>query len=107
MSSFVPRVVVMPTYTPSPSLASAVGSKNRTKLRLGRNHDHGIPRWRPARAARPCAQLHERRLTVNWGLIITFAVVIAGAIFMAYALIRPFTHFRHDHRDVIHPPHLD
>ena len=44
---------------------------------------------------------------MNWGLIITFAIVIAGAIFMAYALIRPFTHFRHDHRDVIHPPHLD
>ena len=31
---------------------------------------------------------------MNWGLIITFAIVIAGAIFMAYALIRPFTHFR-------------
>ena len=44
---------------------------------------------------------------MNWGLIITFAVVIAGGIFMAYALIRPFTHVHHDHRDVIHPPHLD
>ena len=44
---------------------------------------------------------------MNWGLIITFGIVIAGAIFMAYALIRPFTHIHHDHRDVIHPPHLD
>ena len=44
---------------------------------------------------------------MNWGLVITFGIVIAGAFFMAYALIRPFTHFRHDHRDVMHPPHLD
>jgi hypothetical protein len=26
---------------------------------------------------------------------------------MLYALIRPFTHIHHDHRDVFHPPHLD
>jgi hypothetical protein len=44
---------------------------------------------------------------MNLGLIITFAVVIAGLVFVAYGLIRPFTHFHHNHRDVIHPPHLD
>lgn len=44
---------------------------------------------------------------MNIGLILVFAMVIAGAIFMAYALIRPFTHTHHDHRDVVHPPHLD
>ena len=40
---------------------------------------------------------------MNWGVIITFAVVIAGALFVAYGLIRPFTHIHHDHRDVFHP----
>jgi hypothetical protein len=49
----------------------------------------------------------QRREAVNWGVIITFAVVIAGGLFIAYGLIRPFTHFDHDHRDVFHPPHLD
>jgi hypothetical protein len=44
---------------------------------------------------------------VNWGLIATFAVVIAGLLFVLYGLIRPFTHFDHDHRDVYHPPHID
>lgn len=44
---------------------------------------------------------------MNWGVIITFAVVIAGGLFVAYGLIRPFTHFDHDHDDVVHPPHLD
>ena len=44
---------------------------------------------------------------MTWGVIITFAVVIAGGLFIAYGLIRPFTHFHHDHRDVFHPPHLD
>ena len=33
--------------------------------------------------------------------------MIAGALFVAYGLIRPFTHVHHDHRDVFHPPHLD
>lgn len=44
---------------------------------------------------------------MNWAVIITFAVVIAGAVFIGYGLIRPFTHGHHDHRDVFHPPHLD
>ena len=44
---------------------------------------------------------------MNLGLIITFMVVLAGLVFMLYALIRPFTHIHHDHRDVFHPPHLD
>ena len=44
---------------------------------------------------------------MNIGLIITFVVVLAGLIFMLYALMRPFTHIHHDHGDVFHPPHLD
>ena len=44
---------------------------------------------------------------MNFGLIIVFTVVAAGALFMGYALIRPFTHVHHDHRDAVHPPHLD
>jgi hypothetical protein len=44
---------------------------------------------------------------MNWGLIATFAVVIAGLLFVAYGVVRPFTHRRHDHRDVFHPPHID
>ena len=44
---------------------------------------------------------------MNIGLIVVFAVVIAGALVVAYGLIRPFTHLHHDHRDVFHPPHLD
>ena len=44
---------------------------------------------------------------MNIGLIVVFAVVIAGALFVAYGLIRPFTHHHHDHRVVFHPPHLD
>ena len=44
---------------------------------------------------------------MTFGLIITFLVVLAGLCFMLYALIRPFTHVHHDHRDVLHPPHLD
>ena len=44
---------------------------------------------------------------MNVGLIITFAVVLAGLVFVLYALIRPFTHIDHDHEDVFHPPHLD
>lgn len=44
---------------------------------------------------------------MNFGLIITFVVVVGGLVFIAYGLIRPFTHIHHDHRDVIHPPHLD
>lgn len=44
---------------------------------------------------------------MNIGLIITFVVVLAGLVFMLYALIRPFTHIHHDHNDVFHPPHLD
>ena len=44
---------------------------------------------------------------MNFGLIITFAVVLAGLVFVLYGFIRPFTHIHHDHRDVFHPPHLD
>jgi hypothetical protein len=44
---------------------------------------------------------------MNFPLIITFAFVLAALGFGAYALIRPFTHVHHDHRDVFHPPHLD
>jgi hypothetical protein len=44
---------------------------------------------------------------MNWGLIAVYAVVIGGALFILYGLIRPWTHFDHDHRDVFHPPHLD
>ena len=42
---------------------------------------------------------------MNLGLIITFMVVLAGLVFMLYALIRPSTHIDHDRRDVFHPPH--
>jgi hypothetical protein len=52
------------------------------------------------------AQLHEED-AMNIGLIVVFAVVIAGALFVAYGLIRPFTHIHHDHRDAVSPPHLD
>jgi hypothetical protein len=48
-----------------------------------------------------------RRFAVNVGLVITFAIVIAGLLFIGYGLVRPFTHVHHDHRDVFHPPHLD
>ena len=44
---------------------------------------------------------------MNIGLIVVSAIVIAGAQFVAYGLIRPFTHIHHDHRDVASPPHLD
>ena len=44
---------------------------------------------------------------MDFGVIITFALVLAGLVFMLYALIRPFTHIPHDHRAVFHPPHLD
>ena len=44
---------------------------------------------------------------MNIGLIVVFAVVIAGALFVGYGLIRPFTHIHHDHRDAVSPPHLD
>jgi len=52
---------------------------------------------------------HSRRggFTMNLGVIIVFLMVAAGAVFMLYALIRPFTHVHHDHKDVFHPPHLD
>ena len=49
----------------------------------------------------------EGRFAMNVGLIITFAIVLAGLGFILYGLIRPFTHVHHDHRDVFHPPHLD
>ena len=49
----------------------------------------------------------QRRFAMNVGIIITFAVVAAGLVFVLYGLIRPFTHVHHDHRDVFHPPHLD
>jgi len=44
---------------------------------------------------------------MNFALTITLAVVVVGMVFVLYALIRPFTHVHHDHRDVFHPPHLD
>jgi hypothetical protein len=43
---------------------------------------------------------------MNIGLIATFVVVLAGLVFMLYAIVRPFTHIHHDHNDVFHPPHL-
>jgi hypothetical protein len=46
-------------------------------------------------------------VVVNIGLIVVFAMVIAGAAFLLYGLIKPWTHTDHDHRDVFHPPHLD
>jgi hypothetical protein len=49
----------------------------------------------------------RRRSAMNAWVIIAFVMVIAGAVFIGYGLIRPFTHTHHDHRDVIHPPHLD
>jgi hypothetical protein len=51
--------------------------------------------------------LHKRRFAMNVGIIITFAIVFAGLVFILYGLVRPFTHIHHDHRDVFHPPHLD
>lgn len=44
---------------------------------------------------------------MNIGLIVVFAVVIAGALFVAYGLIRPFTHTHYDHRDAFSPPWLE
>ncbi len=44
---------------------------------------------------------------MNVPLIITFVFVAVVVAFVLYALIRPFTHIHHDHRDVFHPPHLD
>jgi hypothetical protein len=49
----------------------------------------------------------QGRFAMNIGIIATFVVVLAGLVFMLYALIRPFTHIHHDHNDVFHPPHLD
>ena len=37
------------------------------------------------------------------GTTITLIVVAAVIGWLAYALIRPFTHVHHDHRDVFHP----
>jgi hypothetical protein len=56
---------------------------------------------------RPVPHERSRRFTMNIPLIITFVFVGAVLAFVAYALIRPFTHTDHDHRDVFHPPHLD
>ena len=44
---------------------------------------------------------------MNFGVIITFVFVFVWVAFVAYGLIRPFTHIHHDHKDVFHPPHLD
>jgi hypothetical protein len=41
------------------------------------------------------------------GTVVTYAIVIAGLVFVLYGLIRPFTHTDHDHNQVVHPPHLD
>jgi hypothetical protein len=41
------------------------------------------------------------------GIVVTYAIVIAGLVFVIYGLIRPFTHTDHDHRQVSYPPHLD
>jgi hypothetical protein len=41
------------------------------------------------------------------GIVVTYAIVIAGLVFVIYGLIRPFTHTDHDHRQVFYPPHLD
>ena len=57
---------------------------------------------RAARTVRVCG---TKGGTVNWGLIATLVIVLAGLVFILYAVIRPFTHVDHDHRDVFHPPH--
>ena len=44
---------------------------------------------------------------MNWGLIASFVVVTGLGLFVLYAVIRPFTHAKHDHRDGYHPPHID
>jgi hypothetical protein len=44
---------------------------------------------------------------MNLGVIFVFLMVTAGAVFMLYGLIRPFTHIHHDHNDFLDPPHLD
>lgn len=38
--------------------------------------------------------------------IVTFVFVAVVILWVAYAVIRPFTHIHHDHRDVFHPPKL-
>lgn len=43
---------------------------------------------------------------MNVPVIITFVFVFAVLAFVGYALIRPFTHIHHDHKDVFHPPHI-
>ena len=37
------------------------------------------------------------------GTIITLVLASAVIVWFAFALIRPFTHVHHDHRDVFHP----
>jgi hypothetical protein len=37
------------------------------------------------------------------GITVTFVFVAAVVAWVLYALIRPFTHIHHDHRDVFHP----
>jgi hypothetical protein len=59
---------------------------------------------------RPGATLVAHRTkggAMNWGLIASFVIVTGLGLFVLYALIRPFTHKEHDHRDVFHPPHID
>jgi hypothetical protein len=54
-----------------------------------------------------CATAREERDVSTIGIVVTFAIVIAGLVFVIYGLIRPFTHTDHDHTQVFHPPHLD
>ena len=72
------------------------------RLWVARNAIVGFPDGR-SRRSRHLVLNRTKEAHMNWGVIITFAVVIAGALFVAYGLIRPFTHVHHDHRDVFHP----
>lgn len=54
-----------------------------------------------------CATAREEPDVTTIGIVVTYAIVIAGLVFVIYGLIRPFTHTDHDHRQVFHPPHLD
>ena len=40
-------------------------------------------------------------------IILSFTFVVGTLLCVAYALIRPFTHTHHDHRDAVSPPWLE
>ncbi len=39
--------------------------------------------------------------------IATFVFVCGALLWVAYALVKPFTHVHYDHREVFHPPWLE